>query len=465
MSPFAFLAVVATLAGTAILALALAFGLKIRKTVPRDVSGQWTVVLSMMASFILCYLGFAVILLLDVTIAPNLLAGAVFLGGAIYVLIIIRLVQATVQRIREAETDTHESYDLLQKAVNAIEDPILIVDASDNHIVLANKAAADQTGGDPVALGLTCHQAMNRTETPWEDEDGFCLLKKVVASGDPMETTHTCYDGDGNVLTFGVTATPIIGPDGKVVEVIEIYRDVTAQKMTSEAAALHTRELEAANRFNVLFTDILSHDLRNPMAVIKGCESTLADGETDDKRASLHEMMERNIRRVEGMIENASKYTRLRGMEEIERQSIDLAGLLRETVENLRSAWETKSISIAGPGEGEYPAPVSPLMEDVFQNLLSNAINYSPEKSRIEIAIADVDGGRRVSFSDAGPGIPDESKEMIFARFQRLGDERVKGQGLGLAIVKRIVELHGGKVQVEDNPGGGSTFIVEIPTT
>jgi K+-sensing histidine kinase KdpD len=464
MSTFTILAIVSTLAGTAILALALAFGLKIRKTVPRDVSVRWAVVLSMMATFIICYLGFAVMLLLDVTISPNLLAGGIFLGGACYVLLIIRLVQDTIHQLREAETDTRESYDLLQKALNAIEDPILIVDTSDNHIVLANKAAADQTGGDPVALGLTCHQAMNRTKIPWDDEDGFCLIKKVIASGDPMETTHTCYDGDGNVLTFGVTATPILGPDGKVIEVIEIYRDVTAQRMTSEAAARHTRDLEAANHFNVLFTDILSHDLKNPIAVIKGCESTLAAGETDEKKSTLLEMMERNIRRVERLIENASKYTRLRGMEEIERQSVDLAELLRETVDNLRDTWEAKGITIAGPGKGEYPAPVSPLMEDVFLNLLSNAINYSPEKSRIEIEIADVDSRRRVSFRDAGPGIPNENKEKIFARFQRLGNERVKGQGLGLAIVKRIVELHGGKVWAEDNPGGGSAFIVDIPT-
>jgi signal transduction histidine kinase len=465
MSPFAFISVFATLAGTAILALALVFGLKIKKSVPREVSGQWAIVLSMMAAFIICYLGFVVIIVLGVTIAPELLAGSIFLGGAIYVLVIIRLVQATVHRLREAESETRESYDLLQNALNAIANPILIVDASDNHIVVANEAAARQTGGDPIALGLTCHQAMNRTEIPWDDESGFCLLKKVIASGDTLETTHTCYDREGNILTFSVTATPMFGPDGKVVEVIEIYRDVTAQRMTSEAAARHTRDLEEANQFNVLFTDILSHDLRNPIAVIKGCESTLAGGETDDKRTGLHEMMERNIRRVEGMIENASKYTRLRGMEEIERQPVDLAGLLRETVENLRGAWEAKGMTIAGPGEGEYPAPVNPLMEDVFQNLLSNAISYSPEKSRIEIEIADAGDQRRISFRDAGPGIPDENKEKIFARFERLGDGRVKGQGLGLAIVRRIVELHGGKVRVENNPDKGSTFIVDIPAT
>mgnify|MGYP001546045937 CR=1 FL=1 len=63
---------------------------------------------------------------------------------------------------------------------------------------------------------------MNRTEIPWDDESGFCLLKKVIASGDPMETTHTCYDKSGNVLTFSVNATPILGPDGTVVEGIAI---------------------------------------------------------------------------------------------------------------------------------------------------------------------------------------------------------------------------------------------------
>ena len=120
-------------------------------------------------------------------------------------------------------------------------------------------------------------------------------------------------------------------------------------------------------------------------------------------------------------------------------------------------------MTIDHPAGREFPATVSPMMEDVFVNLLSNAIKYGPEEGRVVVDISDRNDNWLISVKDSGSGIPDEDKNTIFKRLERLTDRKVQGQGLGLAIVRRTVELHGGRVWVEDNPGGGSAFCIEIP--
>ncbi len=97
--------------------------------------------------------------------------------------------------------------------------------------------------------------------------------------------------------------------------------------------------------------------------------------------------------------------------------------------------------------------------------MISNAVKYSPEEKKIEVNILDEVGYFKIYVKDWGHGIKGEDKEKIFTRFQRVDKKGVRGTGLGLAIVRRIVDLHGGRVWVEDNPEGGCVFYVKIPKT
>ena len=103
------------------------------------------------------------------------------------------------------------------------------------------------------------------------------------------------------------------------------------------------------------------------------------------------------------------------------------------------------------------------MVEDVFENLLSNAAKYGPEGGTVWIRVDDDSTRWRVSVTDSGEGIPDADKEKVFLRFERLRKEGVKGSGLGLAIARRIVDLHGGRIWVEDAPARGARFCVTIP--
>ncbi len=103
----------------------------------------------------------------------------------------------------------------------------------------------------------------------------------------------------------------------------------------------------------------------------------------------------------------------------------------------------------------------SPTIKDVVAHLLSNALKYSPENSRVVFGVEDAGRNWRIAVKDSGEGVPDRYKESIFERLEGK-KEGIKGSGLGLAIVKKIVERHGGRVWVEDNKPEGSIFYASL---
>jgi signal transduction histidine kinase len=109
------------------------------------------------------------------------------------------------------------------------------------------------------------------------------------------------------------------------------------------------------------------------------------------------------------------------------------------------------------------PVKANKIIEEVFANLISNAIKYARDGKKIIVKGEDRDPFWNIMVIDFGEGLKNTEKSMIFDRFCRLEKKGVKGSGLGLAIAKKIVELHRGGIGVEDNPQGGAVFIVEIP--
>ncbi len=219
-------------------------------------------------------------------------------------------------------------------------------------------------------------------------------------------------------------------------------------------------ELEEANKLKTLFVDILAHDLLNYVGIIKNAVQFLKE-EISNEEVN---MIERNVIKIEEMIKNMKKYVKLESIEEIKFKKMDLAFIIKEVIENFRPLAEEKNIKIETRFEKEIMiAEVNEIIEDVFSNILSNAIKYSFPGGKIEIEAYDENKYWRISIKDYGIGIRDEDKERIFERFVRAEKKGIKGTGLGLAIVKKIVELHNGRVWVEDNKPRGSIFHVLIP--
>ncbi|NOZ76762.1 MAG: PAS domain S-box protein [Euryarchaeota archaeon] len=290
-------------------------------------------------------------------------------------------------------------------------------------------------------------------------------LKQVTSGGKPGMTGRV-YQVEGLKKDGGEVPVELSlarWEAGGEVFFTGIIRDITKRKEAEDALMGYTEEIEESNRMMQLFTDIMRHDLLNPAGVIQSFTELLLEKEDDPEKRDILETIQGAAARLVAMIENASRYSKLESMEEIECRDMDLGAVLEEAVDDLAHLIEERGMTLDNLARGRYPAWVNPMVKDVFTNLISNAIKYSPPGSRITVDIRDEDGDWLFYVRDRGEGVPDEFKERLFTRFERLGKEGVKGTGLGLAIVKRLVELHRGRVWVEDNPGGGSIFYVSLP--
>ena len=176
-------------------------------------------------------------------------------------------------------------------------------------------------------------------------------------------------------------------------------------------------------------------------------------------------MIERNAERIMRLIKDASTYASMESENVFEKEESDLVSIVASSIESLRPKAEERGIAVLLEHQGEAPIMVDWMMKEAFENLISNAIKYSPEGSEVHVSVERKDGRMHVSITDRGEGVPDEYKESIFDRFSRGEKRGVKGSGLGLAIVRRVMAVHDGRVWVEDNPGGGSIFRVTLPTT
>jgi PAS domain S-box-containing protein len=224
-----------------------------------------------------------------------------------------------------------------------------------------------------------------------------------------------------------------------------------------------TAELQQSNKLKDLFIDIMGHDLLKPADIARLSTELIMDLEDDPEKKKILQNILNSNERIIDLIENASVLAKLESGEKLELKEGDLGEVLRSVIKEVKDSAEEKNIKIKLSVEGDFLANINPLIYDVFSNLIGNAVKYGPEEGRVEAKIISEGNHWKISITDNGEGIPDEHKKAIFDRFKRLEKGGVKGTGLGLAIVKRVVIAHQGRAWVEDNPGGGSIFSVEIP--
>ncbi len=283
------------------------------------------------------------------------------------------------------------------------------------------------------------------------------ILKGRVWEGDILQRRK-----NGEVFPAYLRARRLLDEKGEPIGMMGLALDITDRKKAQEQLEAYARQLEESNRLKDLFTDIMRHDLLNPVSVIKGV-SRLSAEDAKGKTEKDFNIIARNAEKLEDLIETAAKLSKIESRKKIFFVNADLNEFIQSAINGLKPALEEKKMKLEYGAKGEYPLRASPVLEEVFYNLISNAIKYSPPGTKITVDVEDEGGHWLVSVKDEGEGVPEEYKKAIFERFER-GDKRgVKGSGLGLAIVKRIVDLHLGKVWVEDNPGGGSIFRLRLP--
>ena len=247
-----------------------------------------------------------------------------------------------------------------------------------------------------------------------------------------------------------------------------LVADEREQLLVSERNA--RAQAENASRLKDEFLATLSHELRTPLNAILGWANLLRRQNSDGELGEGLAVIERNSRVQAQLIEDLLDMSRIiSGKLRIDVQRVDVAEVIRASVESIRPAFEAKEIRLQmvldtqiGAVRGD-PAR----LQQVFWNLLSNAVKFTPKGGKIQVALERVNSHIEITVTDTGVGISPEFLPHLFEKFRQADGTTTRrhgGLGLGLAIVKNIVELHGGVVRAK-SPGvdQGATFSVELP--
>lgn len=212
------------------------------------------------------------------------------------------------------------------------------------------------------------------------------------------------------------------------------------------------------------FLSAVSHELRTPLTVVMGAAATLrvrAPQLTAEQQTDLLVRLDQQARKLDRLLSDLLDLDRLaRGLVAPRRRTVDLLTLVKRVVETLDH--EDHAVRILGQS---LPADVDPvLIERVVENLVRNAVKYSPVGTRITIEVAALDDAVAIAVEDQGAGIPTHARAQVLDPFVRLDHHHPQpGTGVGLALVQRFAQLHDGDVSIEEGSDGGARIVVRLP--
>ncbi|HYK10667.1 MAG TPA: GAF domain-containing protein [Gemmatimonadales bacterium] len=264
------------------------------------------------------------------------------------------------------------------------------------------------------------------------------------------------------------------------IEVIEVLKTFATQSALAIQNARLFREiadkgaeLEAASRHKSEFLANMSHELRTPLNAIIGFSEVLSErmfGELNEKQEEYLKDIYSSGQHLLSLINDILDLSKIEaGRMELEVTDFDLPSSIDNALILVRERASRRGIRL-GSAIDERVGMIrgdERKVKQVLLNLLSNALKFTPEGGRIDVRAAINDGMAEISVADTGVGIAPEDQEAIFEEFRQVGtaDKKVEGTGLGLALSRKFIELHGGRIWVESQPGKGSTFSFTLPAS
>jgi len=229
-------------------------------------------------------------------------------------------------------------------------------------------------------------------------------------------------------------------------------------------------KMKAVERMKEDFVSMVTHELRNPLGVIREAAKLVADlGPLNQQQHKFRTMLENSASRLLGLVNNLLDISKMESDAiKLHKESVDMCSVAKKSMSQMELIAKNKKIPISfeGPDGGVFVLADANRVEQIYVNLLSNAIKYTPENGAITVQVKDLGDHMESVVSDTGSGIPADSLEKIFDKYQQIYasiTHQASGTGLGLAVVKSIVEAHGGAIRVESELEKGSKFVFTIP--
>ncbi|HZP30414.1 MAG TPA: ATP-binding protein, partial [Acidimicrobiia bacterium] len=287
-----------------------------------------------------------------------------------------------------------------------------------------------------------------------------------------ITTRSTCTADDlvirrgDRTVAVSLSATPIFDDDDEIAYVIVVFDDITERRESSERLARALADLERSNEELAEFAAVAAHDLSEPLRVVGGFAELIRRKYGDRLEEEGNDWVDHvlgGVSRMRGLIDDLLTYSRA-GSAPLSPQPVELSETVRSVCDSLRFAIAEAAAVV---DVGDLPKVVGDPTQlwQVLQNLFANALKFRrPDVApRIGVTGRSAGAGWEVCVTDNGIGVAPADRDRIFGPFQRLHVPADRpGTGLGLSICRRIVERHGGRLWVEDGPGGGSRFCFTI---
>lgn len=353
-----------------------------------------------------------------------------------------RAAASIAQSVETERLQTGEERLAIRQILDAVGEGLIAVNRS-KRIVLANSRVGELFGAIGPIVGRSYVEVVRQSAL-------LAALDGAFEGRDAMERT-TIPHGDGE-RTIEMRVFPLRA-DSQIAAVA-IFIDVS-----------RIARLERVRRD---FIADFSHEARTPITGLRSALETLESPRLSGaEEEQLRRIVMRQLSRLERLVGDLSELNRIESGELVlQKETVDLRRLLQTLTDDLTEHVHARGMSITLRGEGSMVSADPMRLEQIFTNLIDNAVKHAGTSKEIVVEIEDAEDRSIVRVTDFGDGIAPEEQRRIFNRFYRVDRSRsqdVQGMGLGLAITKHLVLLHGGSVQVRSEIGTGSTFTVTLP--
>ncbi len=358
------------------------------------------------------------------------------------------------QKIKEEQSATESERRKLSTIINSMMDGIISTD-SNGRIVLINDSARDMLNdNEDIFIGKNVLKLLNITE--------YRTIEEILEAEDSLLIS---IDSEAGESLYRVEFTEIIAEN--------ITRKYESKKSDGYIIVLYdVTDQERQEKERRDFVSTVSHELRTPLTTMNSYVEALEDGVLEDKKLApvfidtIHKETTRMIRMVNELMQLGKMDIK---EEHYDKEILDINKLVESITERFRMANPDKNFELYLPQEPVFVDGDQDKLTQVFDNIINNAVKYSPDGKNITIRVRQNYNQNRVSISikDEGIGIPLSHIDKIFNRFYRVDKSRQRnmgGTGLGLALAKSIVEAHKGRIWAQSREGYGSIIFVMLPS-
>jgi len=301
--------------------------------------------------------------------------------------------------------------------------------------------------------------------------------REARQSAEPLDVEYRFIAADGRVVWLNDSYTVVRDEAGKPWYTQGFAIDVTARKQAEadretllSQAQTQNERLRELDRMKDEFVALVSHELRTPLTSIRGyLELLLEDADRfEQSHTDWLSVIDRNSERLLCLVEDLLLKAQVNaGKVALSVKEIDIAAIVEHSVETGTPVATARGITLVSSAVPMSPVAADPVrLGQVVDNLISNALKFTPAGGRVELRATKRNGRARIEIADTGMGISPAEQERLFERFYRTAQaqtDAVPGVGLGLSIAKAIVEAHGGTISCESVEGAGTTFAIELP--